>query len=42
MEENGKILNAEENDFMMDIDDEGELLETNMVFMASLENVDVF
>ena len=26
----------------MDTDDEGELLETNMVFMASLEKVDVF
>ena len=42
MEEKGKILNAEENDFMMDTDDEGELLETNMVYMASLEKVDVF
>ncbi|PWA43445.1 hypothetical protein CTI12_AA535490 [Artemisia annua] len=42
IEEKGKILNADENDFMMDTDDEGELLETNMVYMASLEKVDVF
>ncbi|PWA38057.1 interaptin [Artemisia annua] len=42
IEEKGKILNADENDFMMDTDDEGELLETNMVYMASLAKVDVF
>ncbi|PWA78206.1 hypothetical protein CTI12_AA217360 [Artemisia annua] len=42
MEEKGKMLNADENDFMVDTDDEGELLETNMVYMASLEKVDVF
>ena len=42
MEEKGKILNAEENDFMMDTNDEREFLETNMAFMASLEKVDVF
>jgi hypothetical protein len=42
MEEKGKILNAEENEFMVDTDDEGEILETNMVYMASLEKVDVF
>ncbi|PWA53148.1 hypothetical protein CTI12_AA448460 [Artemisia annua] len=40
--EKGKLLSADENDFMMDTYDEGELLETNMVYMASLEKMDIF
>ncbi|PWA59595.1 hypothetical protein CTI12_AA390000 [Artemisia annua] len=42
MEEKGKLLSADENDFMVDTNDKGEILETNMVYMASLEKVDFF
>ncbi|PWA70807.1 hypothetical protein CTI12_AA286260 [Artemisia annua] len=42
IEEKGRLLSADENDFMVDTDDEGEILETNMVYMTSLEKVDVF
>ncbi|PWA93475.1 cytochrome P450 [Artemisia annua] len=42
MEEKGQVLNADEHDFMVDTDDEGEILGTNVVVIASLENVDVY
>ena len=42
MDEKGKLLSADENDFMVDTDNKGEILETNMVYIASLEKLDVF
>lgn len=42
IEENGKMLTTDEHDFLVDTDDEGELLETNLVFIAKIEKVDGF
>ncbi|GKA37106.1 hypothetical protein Tco_0723671 [Tanacetum coccineum] len=41
-EELGEALTANENDFFVNTNDEGEQLEANVVFMARLEKVDAF
>ncbi|PWA39766.1 F-box domain, Leucine-rich repeat domain, L domain-like protein [Artemisia annua] len=42
IEEKGLTLTADEHDFLIDTDDEGEIPETNMVFMATLEKDDAY